>query len=60
MIVASVSQIERGASLVHSAGSTMDNILTSSKRVTEIMADVVDESLAQSEKLDEVTRNITK
>ncbi|HUG57574.1 MAG TPA: methyl-accepting chemotaxis protein [Candidimonas sp.] len=60
LIVASVSQIERGASLVHSAGSTMDNILTSSKRVTEIMADVVDESLAQSEKLDEVTRNITK
>lgn len=60
LIVTSVEQIERGATLVHSAGSTMDNILASSKRVTEIMADVVDVSLAQSEKLDEVTRNITQ
>lgn len=60
LIVASGEQIERGAILVHSAGSTMDNILTSSKRVTEIMADVVDVSLAQSEKLDEVTKNITQ
>lgn len=55
LITASVTQIESGAALVQSAGTTMDDILSSSRRVTEIMGQVVDVSLAQSAELGSVT-----
>ncbi len=38
----------------------MENIVTSSRRVTEIMGEVVEVSLAQSAKLGEVTQDITQ
>ncbi|MFC4274138.1 methyl-accepting chemotaxis protein [Achromobacter aloeverae] len=60
LITASVEQIERGASLVQSAGATMDDIVASSRRVTEIMAEVVDVSLAQSSTLGGVTDDLTR
>jgi len=60
LITTSVQQIERGASLVHSAGSTMDDIVESSRRVTEIMAEVVDVSLTQSSTLGGVTEDLTQ
>ena len=59
LITASVAQIERGAAQVQSAGSTMDEIVSSSHRVTEIMAEVVEVSLAQSATLADVTDDLT-
>ncbi|ALM87347.1 histidine kinase [Bordetella sp. N] len=60
LITTSVEQIEKGASLVQSAGSTMDDIVDSSRRVTEIMAEVVDVSLTQSSALGGVTEDLTQ
>ena len=54
-----MEQIQAGAVQVQSAGSTMDDIVTSSHRVTEIMGEVVQASLAQSSKLGDVTEDIT-
>ncbi|HEY9279087.1 MAG TPA: methyl-accepting chemotaxis protein [Eoetvoesiella sp.] len=59
LIFTSVAQIEKGATLAQSAGATMNDIVASSRHVTDIMAEVVDASLAQSAKLDEVTADIT-
>ncbi|WP_241082348.1 methyl-accepting chemotaxis protein [Achromobacter xylosoxidans] len=59
LITTSVEQIENGAGQVQSAGVTMEDIVASSRRVTEIMAEVVEVSLAQSGKLGEVTEDIT-
>ena len=59
LITTSVEQIQAGAVQVQSAGSTMDDIVTSSHRVTEIMGEVVQASLAQSSKLGDVTEDIT-
>jgi len=60
LIATSVSEIDRGAGLVQTAGTTMQDILTSSRRVTEIMAEVVAVSLAQSHTLGDVTHDITE
>jgi len=59
LINTSVDQISRGAELVESAGSTMGDIVTSSRRVTEIMAEVVEVSLNQSSTLGDITEDIT-
>ena len=60
LITTSVEQIESGAGQVQSAGTTMEDIVASSRRVTEIMAEVVSVSLAQSAKLGDVTEDITQ
>lgn len=60
LITSSVQEVESGARQVQSAGATMDDIVASSRRVTEIMAEVVEVSLAQSAKLGEVTEDITQ
>ncbi|WMD20732.1 methyl-accepting chemotaxis protein [Achromobacter seleniivolatilans] len=60
LITMSVEQIESGAVQVQSAGVTMEDIVASSRRVTEIMAEVVDVSLVQSAKLGDVTEDITQ
>nr|WP_269768329.1 methyl-accepting chemotaxis protein [Bordetella genomosp. 13] len=59
LIHASRGQVDRGAEQVRQAGATMEEIVASSHRVTEIMAEVVDVSLAQSAKLGEVTQDLT-
>ncbi|MEJ2895472.1 methyl-accepting chemotaxis protein [Bordetella avium] len=58
LINTSVEQIGRGAELVQSAGSTMTDIVASSRRVTEIMSAVLQESLEQSAKLEGVTEDL--
>ncbi|NMK47453.1 methyl-accepting chemotaxis protein [Achromobacter sp. Bel] len=60
LITTSVEQIENGAGQVQSAGATMEDIVASSRRVTEIMAEVVNVSLGQSAKLADVTEDITQ
>jgi methyl-accepting chemotaxis protein len=59
LIQASVEQIGQGANLVQSAGTTMEDIVASSRRVTGIMAEVVDVSLQQSRTLGAVTDTLT-
>jgi methyl-accepting chemotaxis protein len=60
LIHTSVEQIEQGANLVQSAGSTMEDIVASSRRVTGIMAEVVQVSLSQSKSLGEVTEALSQ
>jgi methyl-accepting chemotaxis protein len=60
LITTSVEQVEGGAVQVQSAGGTMEGIVTSSRRVTEIMGQVVEVSLAQSAKLAGVTEDLTQ
>ncbi|MFJ3465421.1 methyl-accepting chemotaxis protein [Achromobacter spanius] len=60
LITTSVAQVEGGAVQVQSAGGTMEGIVASSRRVTEIMGQVVDVSLAQSDKLAGVTEDLTE
>ncbi|MBO9356722.1 PAS domain S-box protein [Bordetella petrii] len=60
LITASVEQIRSGADLVQSAGATMGDIVASSRRVTDIMGEVVDVSLEQSRTLAEITDDITQ
>ncbi|MCD0503277.1 PAS domain-containing methyl-accepting chemotaxis protein [Bordetella petrii] len=60
LITASVAQIRSGAELAQSAGATMGDIVASSRRVTDIMGEVVDVSLTQSSTLADVTEDITQ
>lgn len=60
LIKSSVAQVDTGAALVQSAGKTMEDIMASSHRVTEIMGEVVDASHAQSSQLDQVTADLTR
>ncbi len=60
LITTSVGQIESGAAQVQAAGDTMEGIVSSSRRVTEIMGQVVEVSLAQSATLGGVTEDITQ
>ena len=60
LITTSVAQVEGGAVHVQSAGGTMEGIVASSRRVTEIMGQVVEVSLAQSTKLAGVTEDLTE
>ncbi len=60
LITTSVAQVEGGAVHVQSAGGTMEGIVASSRRVTEIMGQVVEVSLAQSTKLAGVTEVLTE
>lgn len=60
LITTSVAQVEGGAVQVQSAGGTMEGIVASSRRVTEIMGQVVEVSLAQSDKLAGVTEDLTE
>ncbi len=60
LITTSVAQVEGGAVQVQSAGGTMEGIVASSRRVTEIMGQVVEVSLAQSANLAGVTEDLTE
>lgn len=60
LIKSSVAQVDNGATLVQFAGKTMEDIMASSHRVTEIMGEVVDASHAQSSQLDQVTADLTR
>jgi len=55
----SVGQVESGAALVNQAGSTMDEIVSSIRRVTDIMGEITDASQAQSAGIEQVNAAIT-
>lgn len=59
LIQASVQQVAQGSEQVRKAGSTMENIVSSSQQVTTIMSEVVQSSLSQSSELQSVTQDLT-
>ena len=58
LIQASVERVDAGARLVDAAGSTMDEIVTSVKRVTDIMAEISLASAEQSAGIEQVNAAI--
>jgi methyl-accepting chemotaxis protein len=58
LIVDSVAKVDDGAKLVDEAGSTMEEIVTSVKRVTDIMAEISLASQEQSAGIEQVNRAI--
>ena len=60
LISDSVNKVEDGTQLVDQAGETMDEIVSSVKRVTEIMAQIASASQEQSVGIEQVNDSITK
>ncbi|MBS4098005.1 MAG: cache domain-containing protein [Sulfuricella sp.] len=56
----SVDKVENGTQLVAEAGQTMDEIVTSIKRVTDIMAEISAASVEQSSGIEQVNHAITQ
>jgi len=56
----SVEKVENGSRLVGEAGQTMEEIVTSIKRVTDIMAEISAASLEQSSGIEQVNQAITQ
>ena len=60
LITDSVSRVDTGTQLVDEAGKTMDEIVTSVKRVTDIMAEITAASQEQSSGIEQVNQAITQ
>jgi methyl-accepting chemotaxis protein-2 (aspartate sensor receptor) len=60
LIGASVGQVDAGSKLVKSAGVTMEEVLASVARVTDIMADISAASAEQSGGIEHVNRSISE
>jgi len=60
LISDSVDRVETGTQLVEQAGRTMDEIVTSVKRVTDIMSEISAASQEQSHGIEQVTQTITQ
>jgi methyl-accepting chemotaxis protein len=56
----SVEKVEDGSKLVGEAGKTMDEIVSSVKRVTDIMADIAAASVEQSSGIDQVNKAVNQ
>ncbi len=56
----SVKKVESGAELVNRSGSTLGDIVTSVKRVTDIVAEITAASREQSSGVDEVNRAVAQ
>ena len=56
----SVDKVEAGSRLVEQAGSTMEEIVTSIKRVTDIMSEISAASVEQSSGIEQVNQAVTQ
>jgi methyl-accepting chemotaxis protein len=56
----SVEKVDSGSKLVEKAGSTMDDVVASVKRVTDIMGEIASATIEQSTGIEEVNRAITQ
>jgi len=56
----SVKQVELGSKLVNDAGSTMDEVVTSVQRVTDIMAEISSASREQETGIEQINMAITE
>ncbi|HWI14149.1 MAG TPA: methyl-accepting chemotaxis protein, partial [Burkholderiales bacterium] len=60
LITDSVTKVEDGTRLVDEAGKTMDEIVSSVKRVTDIMAEISAASQEQSSGIEQVNQAVTQ
>jgi methyl-accepting chemotaxis protein len=60
LIQDSVEKVENGSKLVAQAGQTMDEIVSSIKRVTDIMSEITSASAEQSQGIEQVNTAITQ
>ena len=60
LIGASVAQVDAGSELVAGAGATMDDVLASVSRVTDIMAEISAASIEQTTGIEHVNQSIGK
>lgn len=60
LISDSVEKVAVGAKLVDQAGETMEDIVTSVRRVTDIMAEITSASIEQSSGIEQVNQAITQ
>ena len=60
LISASVEQVENGSRLVHDAGTTMNEIVASVQRVTDIMAEITASTHEQSTSINEVGQAVSQ
>ena len=60
LISDSVERVENGSQLVERAGTTMSEILTSVKRVTDIMGEITAASQEQSSGIEQVNQTVTQ
>ena len=60
LIDSSVAKVEAGSTLVQQAGATMEDIVQSVKRVTDIMAEIVAASQEQSTGIEQVNQAISQ
>ena len=60
LISDSATKVEAGSKLVDGAGKTMEEIVCSVKRVTDIMAEISAASLEQSGGIEQVNRAVTQ
>lgn len=60
LIENSVGKIEQGTELVNQSGNTLDEIVTSVKKVTDIVADISAASQEQSQGIDQVNKAVTQ
>jgi methyl-accepting chemotaxis protein len=60
LIGASVEQVDAGSELVAGAGATMDEVLASVRRVTDIMAEITAASIEQTGGIEHVNQSIGK
>ena len=60
LINTSVEQVENGSRLVHDAGTTMTDIVTSVQRVTDIMAEITASTNEQSTSINEVGQAVAQ
>jgi len=56
----SVEKVDAGSKLVADAGNTMDEVVKSVKRVTDIMAEITAASVEQSSGIDQVNQAVTQ
>jgi hypothetical protein len=60
LIADSVSKVESGARLVETAGATMDEVVGSIRRVTDIMAEITAASQEQSGGLEQINQAVSQ
>ncbi|EOV0996072.1 methyl-accepting chemotaxis protein [Edwardsiella piscicida] len=60
LIDESVSRVKQGSTLVESAGNTMDNVVRSVVRVTDIMGEISSASEEQSRGIEQVAQAVTQ
>ncbi|WP_269106457.1 methyl-accepting chemotaxis protein [Massilia sp. TS11] len=60
LISDSVGQVDRGAALVNEAGATMQNVLESVRRVTDVMSEIAAASVEQEAGIEQINQAVTE